>query len=144
MEKKTIYECRLGDSFPLVVVEALQKRAFGEDEDFFLRFNGVTISVTKDDTEESLEKKYKEGLHIIGLYSAEKKGKLIRKGEVDWNEYRRELAKAVVSSVLSTKEAVKRYEDKAVFHGTSLEEEVSDAVLKIVNGIALRLKNSQQ
>jgi len=91
MKESVIYEGELGeslhDALPVVIekVRKSGKRAY-------LRWNGVTLLVGTNDTEEGLFKEYNRKLHAMSLLGMEERSELIR---VD------DLSEAVSKFVLS-------------------------------------------
>ena len=76
MKKRILYEGTVGeyinDALPIMISKAKEL-----EEDVFLRWNGATLRITKEDTIEGLLKEYDEQLHAITLLEQEKRGDLL-------------------------------------------------------------------
>ncbi len=73
MKELMIFDAECGDSISSCIDEVIQKRK-SSNEDIFLRFNGVTMRVTENDTPESVYSQYNNGLHLQSLRAMEYHG----------------------------------------------------------------------
>lgn len=78
LKEKVIFVGDLGDDITNAIPIVINK-ASNIGESVFLNWNGVTMVVSPDSTEDEILKEYKRGLHFKDLELSENKGELIDK-----------------------------------------------------------------
>lgn len=73
MKQSILFEAMAGDVFDDIAKKCINIRGYCDD-DIFLRFNGATMRIEKDDTLQSVNKKYDRELHMMDLETAESMG----------------------------------------------------------------------
>lgn len=77
MKERRLFDGEIGDSSIDVCIPKLIDMASETGEDVFLRWNGATMRITKDDTIATVMNDFNEQCHAMSLFALERNGDIL-------------------------------------------------------------------